>query len=75
MVREGLGRPPVPYAWLALGSEGRREQTLRTDQDNAIVFADVSPEEEEEVQGYFLDLAEGWSPGWNNADSPAARAG
>ncbi len=50
MLREGLGRPPVPYAWIALGSEGRREQTLRTDQDNAIVFADVSPEKEEEVQ-------------------------
>lgn len=28
------GRPPVPYVWMALGSEGRREQTLRTDQDN-----------------------------------------
>ena len=53
MLREGLGRPPVPYAWIALGSEGRREQTLRTDQDNAIVFADVSPEKEEEVQRYL----------------------
>jgi CBS domain-containing protein len=58
MVREGYGRPPVPYAWLALGSEGRREQTLRTDQDNALVFADGLPEEEEEVQKYFLNLAE-----------------
>lgn len=29
MGREGYGLPPVPYAWLALGSEGRREQTLR----------------------------------------------
>src|SRR5512137_1224715 len=35
-----LGEPPVPYAWLALGSEGRQEQTLLTDQDNALVFAD-----------------------------------
>ncbi len=35
-----LGPPPAPYAWIVLGSEGRMEQTLLTDQDNAIVFAD-----------------------------------
>lgn len=33
-----LGAPPVPYVWLGLGSEGRKEQTLVTDQDNAILF-------------------------------------
>ena len=58
MVREGNGGPPIPYAWLALGSEGRREQTLRTDQDNALIFADDSPKREEEVRTYFLSLAE-----------------
>jgi len=36
-----LGAAPAPWAWLALGSEGRMEQTLLTDQDNALVFADV----------------------------------
>lgn len=30
----------VRYCWLALGSEGRGEQTLATDQDNGLVFAD-----------------------------------
>ena len=35
-----LGPPPAPYAWIVLGSEGRMEQTLLTDQDNALVFAD-----------------------------------
>jgi CBS domain-containing protein len=35
-----LGGAPAPYAWLAFGSEGRREQTLLTDQDNALVYAD-----------------------------------
>jgi CBS domain-containing protein len=35
-----LGPPPAPWAWLALGSEGRAEQTLITDQDNALVHAD-----------------------------------
>ena len=28
----------VSWCWLAVGSEGRREQTVATDQDNAIVF-------------------------------------
>jgi CBS domain-containing protein len=34
-----LGAPPVPYAWLALGSAGRAEQSLVTDQDHAIAYA------------------------------------
>jgi CBS domain-containing protein len=38
---EDLGPPPAPYAWIALGSEGRMEQTLLTDQDNALVYADA----------------------------------
>lgn len=29
----------IGFCWLALGSEGRQEQTFSTDQDNAIVFA------------------------------------
>ncbi len=32
-----LGPAPSPYAWIVLGSEGRQEQTLLTDQDNALV--------------------------------------
>ena len=31
---------PVTYCWLVFGSEGRREQTLRTDQDNGLAYAD-----------------------------------
>lgn len=34
-----LGPPPAPYAWIVFGSEGRMEQTLLTDQDNALVWA------------------------------------
>lgn len=34
-----LGRPPVPYAWLSLGSHARREPSLASDQDNALVLA------------------------------------
>ena len=49
-----LGEPPAPYAWIALGSEGRREQLLLTDQDNAIVFADEGVPNRE----YFQALAD-----------------
>jgi CBS domain-containing protein len=31
--------PRLRWCWLALGSEGRLEQTLATDQDNALIFA------------------------------------
>ena len=48
-----LGAAPVPYAWLALGSEGRKEQTLLTDQDNALVYADEGADHRE----YFRALA------------------
>ncbi len=33
------GEPPVPWAWLALGSVARREVTLASDQDNALAYA------------------------------------
>jgi CBS domain-containing protein len=36
-----LGEPPAPYAWLVFGSEGRMEQTLLTDQDNGLAYADA----------------------------------
>ena len=38
-----LGPPPCPYALLVLGSGARRESTLRTDQDHALVLADDPP--------------------------------
>ena len=48
-----LGPPPAPYAWIAFGSEGRMEQTLLTDQDNALVHGGTAADEP-----YFLALAE-----------------
>lgn len=49
---------PVGYCWLAFGSEARREQTLRTDQDNGLVYADPSPEVAPTATGYFARLAD-----------------
>lgn len=36
----GFVRPPVPFALISMGSDGRGEQTLITDQDNLIVYGD-----------------------------------
>ena len=36
-----LGPPPVPYAWMAAGSQGRNEQTAKSDQDNCMVLDDT----------------------------------
>ncbi len=49
-----VGKPPCAYAWLVMGSEGRYEQTLRTDQDNALVYADDAPQW---AEVYFADIA------------------
>ncbi|MCB9098387.1 MAG: cyclic nucleotide-binding/CBS domain-containing protein [Anaerolineales bacterium] len=54
MTEAELGPPPTPYAWLVFGSEGRMEQLLLTDQDNALVYRDDTPE----ARTYFAHLAE-----------------
>jgi CBS domain-containing protein len=57
VLKKMVTQPPVKFAWLALGSQGRSEQLLQTDQDNAIVYEDVPEELEAETKKYFLDLA------------------
>ncbi len=53
---EQLGTPPAAFAFMVFGSEGREEQTLHTDQDNAIVYEDIPQEKEDSVREYFLAL-------------------
>ena len=50
-----LGPAPVSYCWVVLGSEGRREQTFKTDQDNALIYADS--EDQASAREYFAELA------------------
>ncbi len=43
---------------MVLGSEGRKEQTLKTDQDNAIIYEDKANKHREQVREYFLSFAD-----------------
>ncbi len=57
---ERKGKPcPAPFCWLALGSEGREEQLLRTDQDNAMVWDETrltSGTDPADAASYYLEL-------------------
>lgn len=55
LIIRDLGSPPVPYSFVALGSEGRCEQTLLTDQDNAIIYEDAEESSRDEVREFFAN--------------------
>lgn len=59
-----LGQPPCRYLWLACGSQGRREQTGVSDQDNCLILDDRAGEKE---MAYFQRLAKFVSDGLNLA--------
>ena len=54
LARARLGTPPAPYAWLVFGSQARAEQSLYTDQDNALLLSDGHDRD----TPWFRDLAE-----------------
>ncbi len=57
-----LGPPPVPYLWLACGSQGRQEQTGISDQDNCLFIDDAATADD---MAYFAALAKSVSDGLN----------
>jgi CBS domain-containing protein len=70
LAEKELGRPPVRYAWLALGSEGRKEQTLLTDQDNAIIYTGAR---DQEAEAYFRHFSEKVVNGLNDIGFPLCK--
>jgi CBS domain-containing protein len=75
MKAEAWGPPPAAYNWLAMGSEGRREQTLCTDQDNALIYADVPQEREAGVKAWFLEFARRVADALESYGIPKCQAG
>ncbi|WKN43057.1 DUF294 nucleotidyltransferase-like domain-containing protein [Tunicatimonas pelagia] len=57
LAEEGFSKPRACFCWLSLGSEGRGEQLLRTDQDSALVYEDPSGEMAVSTCAYYLELA------------------
>lgn len=71
LAEDELGPPPTPYAWIVFGSEGRMEQALLTDQDNALVYL----AEKKGAQAYFKTLAERVVNGLMQAGFPPCNGG
>ena len=70
LAERSMGPAPAPFAWIVFGSEGRLEQTLLTDQDNALVFA-----ESNEGQAYFQALSKRVVDGLIEAGFPPCAGG
>jgi CBS domain-containing protein len=62
LAEQELGAPPVPYLWLACGSQGRQEQTGVSDQDNCLMIDDAATDAD---MAYFAKLAKIVSDGLN----------
>lgn len=66
-----LGAPPVPYAWLTLGSRARSEQALAPDQDHALLLHD---DYRPQLHGqWFAELAELVTSGLETVGYPRCR--
>jgi CBS domain-containing protein len=65
------GPPPCAYSWLGLGSEGREEQTLFTDQDNAIIFD--NNHQQNGAQEYFKKFSNTVVNGLNQCGIPLCK--
>ncbi|MGM0645538.1 MAG: putative nucleotidyltransferase substrate binding domain-containing protein [Thermodesulfobacteriota bacterium] len=58
LLQERLGPPPAPLCWMCMGSEGRLEQILPTDQDNCLVYGPVPQETLSEAPTYFREFGQ-----------------
>ena len=61
MAEDKFGPAPIPYLWLACGSQGRQEQTGISDQDNCLMLDDTYVEAEHGA--YFKQFAQYVSDG------------
>lgn len=56
LAMDELGPAPSPYAFIAMGSQGRLEQTLLTDQDNGIIYTFSPDSDTKMVSAYFQEV-------------------
>ena len=67
----------VRWCWLALGSEGREEQTIATDQDNALIFEPVGPSgyDPNQIRESLMAFAVDVNQGLADAGFPLCKGG
>jgi len=70
-----LGAPPVDFCFITLGSSGREELFLNSDQDNAIIYADSESISTEAIHNYFLNLSEKICLNLNKSGLPLCEGG
>lgn len=58
MKAEGLGEPPVSFEMIVLGSSGRGENFLFPDQDNGFILEEYPDDRHNEIDSFFIELAE-----------------
>lgn len=70
-----LPPPPCPFLFLSLGSAARREMTIFSDQDNALVFFPEAGQDVEAVRMQFLLLGKQVCDKLNKAGFPYCEGG
>ncbi|MCL5041249.1 MAG: DUF294 nucleotidyltransferase-like domain-containing protein [Gammaproteobacteria bacterium] len=58
LCQQETGVQNIDFSWLCFGSEGRREQTLHTDQDNGILFHASCSDDAKNIREQLLPLAQ-----------------
>ena len=56
LVHQDMGEAPMPYAWVAVGSQSRHEMSISSDQDNMLLIDDAFDTERHD--SWFADFAE-----------------
>jgi CBS domain-containing protein len=72
---EEMGPPPAAFAFISMGSQGRQELTLTTDQDNGIIYQNPLDTDANDVQAYFLQLGKKVSDGLHQSGYQYCRGG
>lgn len=67
--------PELNWCWLAFGSEGRYEQTLASDQDNGLIFADSQDLPEEAMRERLLPFAQSVNQALDACGFPLCKGG
>jgi len=57
LAEDQFGKAPVPYCFVALGSQAREEQIIKTDQDNALILSDKY---DESLHGEYFEKLSEW---------------